>query len=419
MRCEVVAVGTELLLGHIVNGNAAVVGEGLAGIGWDCLRHTAVGDNVDRIAASLREALGRADAVVMSGGLGPTQDDVTRDAIAAVAGVPLVRDHQVEAWLRARYARAGRGMPVGNLRQADVPAGGRTLDNPRGTAPGLLVEIDGRPVYALPGVPRELEVMLSASVLPDLAARAGGDRVIRARTVRTAGVGESTVAALLAPLWEQLEQAGGVQLAYLAGSGEVRVRLTAAAADETAVRGLLDPVEEQVRALLGSAVYGTGDESLPGVCGAALVARGWTLAAAESLTGGLVGARLTEVPGASAWYLGGVGAYAREVKEGLLAVPRVLLDAAGPVSEPVAEAMAENVRSLLGADVGVATTGVAGPGAHGGQPPGSVCVAVADPRGAVTRSERVPGDRDQVRRWTTMLALDLLRRRLRDLPTRP
>ena len=185
MRCEIIGVGTELLLGQIVNTNAAWIGQRLADVGWDCLRHTVVGDNTERIAGTIREALGRADAVILTGGLGPTQDDVTREALAEVAGVALVRQPELEAWLRERFGRMGvQRMAEMNLRQADVPEGARTIDNPRGTAPGLIMEIDGKPVYAVPGVPREMEGMLEQVVLPDLAARA--DRVLRLEAGRFA-----------------------------------------------------------------------------------------------------------------------------------------------------------------------------------------------------------------------------------------
>ena len=228
LRCEIIGVGTELLLGQIVNTNAAWIGERLAIVGWDCLRHTVVGDNEERIATAIREALERADAVILTGGLGPTQDDVTREAIAAVAGVPLVRQPHIEQWLRERFAHIGRlRMAEMNLRQADVPEGARTTDNPVGTAPGLIIEVKGKPVYAVPGVPREMQGMIERVVLPDLAARAGEGRAIVSRTLRTAGIGESLLAERLTPLWESVSN---VTMAYLASAGEVRVRLTAVGA---------------------------------------------------------------------------------------------------------------------------------------------------------------------------------------------
>jgi len=413
MRCEIVGVGTELLLGQIVNSNAAWIGQRLADVGWDCLRHTAVGDNEARIADVLREALDRADAVIVTGGLGPTQDDVTREAVATVAGVPLRRRPELETWLRERFAAAGvPRMAEMNLRQADVPEGARTIDNPRGTAPGLIVEVGGKPLYAVPGVPREMEGMLERVVLPDLAARAGEGRAIVSRTLRTAGLGESALAERLTPLWEQMGEEAGVTLAYLASAGEVRVRLTAVGPTRAQALAAIAPVEDAVRKELGDLVYGLDEETLEAAVGRLLRAAGQTLASAESLTGGLVGGRVTAAAGASDYYLGGVVAYATDAKAAVLGVDAALLAEHGPVSEPVAGAMAEGVRRLFGAGVGIATTGVAGPTEQDRKPVGNFCLAVADPDGTVTVSTRAPGDRAQVRAWATTTALDLVRRRL-------
>jgi nicotinamide-nucleotide amidase len=412
VRCEIVGVGTELLLGQIVNTNAAWIGQRLADVGWDCLRHTTVGDNQARIAEVLRETLGRADAVIVTGGLGPTQDDVTREAIAAVAGVPLVRRPELETWLRERFARMGIArMADMNLRQADVPEGARYIDNPRGTAPGLIVEVDGKPVYAVPGVPREMEGMLERVVLPDLAARGGEGRAIVSRVLRTAGVGESRLAERLTPSWEA---AGGgqVTLAYLASPGEVRVRLTAVGATREEALAQIAPVEAKLREELGEIVYSVDDETLEAAVGRLLRERARTLATAESLTGGLVGGRVTAVAGSSDYYLGGVVAYATQAKTALLGVDRDLLAAAGAVSEPTAAAMAEGARRAFGADLGLATTGVAGPAEQGDRPVGTLCLGVADAAGTATSTLRAPGDRAQVRAWAVSVALDLLRRRL-------
>jgi competence/damage-inducible protein CinA-like protein len=412
VRCEIIGVGTELLLGQIVNSNAAWIGQRLADVGWDCLRHTVVGDNEARIAETIREALGRADAVILTGGLGPTQDDVTREALAAVAGVPLVRRPELEHWLRERFERMGvRRMAEMNLRQADVPEGARYIDNPRGSAPGLILELDGKPAYAVPGVPREMEGMLERVVLPDLAARAGEGRAIVSRTLRTAGVGESRLAERLTPLWEEAG-AGEVTLAYLASPGEVRVRLTAVGATREEALAEIAPVEARIRQELGEIVYGADDETLEAAVGRLLRERGRTLATAESLTGGLLGGRVTAVPGSSEYYLGGVVAYATDAKASLLGVDRDLLAADGPVSEPVAAAMAEGARKLFGADLGLAATGVAGPTEQSGRRVGTLCLATADPTATVTRTLTAPGDRTQVRNWTTAVALDLVRRRL-------
>jgi nicotinamide-nucleotide amidase len=412
LRCEIIGVGTELLLGQIVNSNAAWIGQRLADVGWDCLRHTVVGDNEERIATAIREALGRADSAILTGGLGPTQDDVTREAIAAVAGVRLVRDPDIEQWLRERFSRfAGARMAEMNLKQADVPEGGRVIDNPVGTAPGLLVEVDGKPIYAVPGVPREMERMLEQAVLPDLAMRAGEGRAIVSRTLRTAGLGESLLAERLTPLWDSFA-AGGVTMAYLASAGEVRIRLTAVGGTRDEALDMIAPVEAAIRDELGEIVYGLDDETLEAKIGRLLAGAKRTLGCAESLTGGLVGGRITTVVGASEYYLGGVVTYATDAKAAVLGVDRDLLTELGPVSEAVAGAMAEGVRRLLGASVGLATTGVAGPTEQAGQPVGTLCLGVADAEGTVTRKLRAPGDRAQIRAWATTSALDLLRRRL-------
>jgi nicotinamide-nucleotide amidase len=415
VRCEIIGVGTELLLGQIVNTNAAWIGQRLADVGWDVLRHTAVGDNTERIAGTIREALGRADAVIVTGGLGPTQDDVTREALAAVAGVPLRRQPDLEQWLRERFARMGvRRMAEMNLRQADVPEGARVIDNPRGTAPGLIVEIDGKPTYAVPGVPREMEGMLERVVLPDLAARAGEGRAIVSMTLRTVGVGESRLAERLTPLWEEAGS-GEVTLAYLASPGEVRVRLTAVGATRDEALAEIAPLESRVREELGDIVYGADDETLEAVVGRLLRERGLSLATAESLTGGLLGGRVTGIAGASDYYLGGVVAYATDAKAAQLGVDPDLLAADGPVSERVAAAMAAGARAAFGADLGLAATGVAGPTEQSGRRVGTLCLGVADAAGAATRTLTAPGDRTQVRLWTCSVALDLLRRRLEGL----
>jgi nicotinamide-nucleotide amidase len=415
VRCEIIGVGTELLLGQIVNTNAAWIGQRLADVGWDCLRHTVAGDNTERIADAIREALGRADAVILTGGLGPTQDDVTREALAAVAGVRLVRKPELEAWLRERFARMSiHRMAEMNLRQADVPEGARTIDNPRGTAPGLIMELDGKPVYAVPGVPREMEGMLEQVVLPDLAARAGEGRAIVSRTLRTAGVGESRLAEQLTPLWEE-SGAGQATMAYLASAGEVRVRLTAVGATREEALAEIAPVEARIREELGDIVYGVDDETLEAVVGRLLRERGLTMATAESLTAGLLGGRVTSIAGASDYYLGGVVAYATDAKASQLGVDPALLEAEGPVSEPVAAAMAAGARKAFGADLGLAATGVAGPTEQSGRPVGTLCLGVADSTGTATRTLTAPGDRTQIRLWTCTVALDLARRRLQGL----
>ena len=408
MRAEVIAVGTELLLGDIPNTNAQTIGRELARIGVDCHVHTAVGDNVNRIAEAITGALARADVAIITGGLGPTQDDVTREAIALATGDRLVTDPSLVAVLEERFANLGRPMAAINLRQAERPERSQAIPNPFGTAPGVLAEHDGRVVYAIPGVPAEMIAMLQASVLPDIVRRAGTLASIITREVRVSGMTESAVAESLAPTWEKLGP-GDVTIAFLAGKGEVRVRLTAKAPSEDAAAVRLDEVEREVRDVLGPAVVGGGEETAELVIGRLLAERQWTLACAESVTGGLVAGRITDVPGASATFRGGAVVYATETKPSVLGVDAALISQYGVVSGPVARAMAAGARRAFGADVGLATTGVAGPTELDGVPVGTVVVAVSGPSGDAERQIRLPGDRATVRTLSTSVALNLVR----------
>lgn len=412
MRAEVIGIGTEILLGQIANTNARWISERLAEIGVDVLHHQAVGDNVDRIADALRLALSRAEAVIATGGLGPTQDDVTREALAAVAGVSLERWPALEERLRARWAATGREMPPSNLVQADVPRGARVIEPKRGTAPGLVLGLEGRRVYALPGVPAEMQEMMEGTVLPELAALAG-PAAIRSRTLRCVGIPESRVAELLDDLFRGL---ANPTVAFLAGGGEVQVRLTAKAGSGEEAEALLGPVAAEVRGRLGDVVYGEGEASLEEVVVGLLKDARRTLAAAESLTGGGLGARITSVPGASAVFLGAAVTYDERGKRGVLGVPAAVLEREGPVSRACAAEMASGARRLFGADLAVALTGAAGPEPHGGAEPGLVWVALESEDVRHQRSLRWPGDRAFVRRLAEQAALDLIRRHLAGLP---
>lgn len=405
MRCEVVAIGTELLLGQIVDTNSSWIGEQLAITGIDHLRQTKVGDNRDRIVAVLREALERADAVITCGGLGPTQDDITREAIAEVMGVGLVRHPDVADRIRAIFADRGRVMAENNLRQADVPEGATVIEQRTGTAPGLLCPVGDKVVYAVPGVPWEMKEMLQRAVLPDLAARSGQRQVIASRVLRTWGESESRVAELLGPRIEALDVGGNATLAFLASGIEgIKVRLTARGPTTEAATALLDAEEAEVRAVLGSIVFSNEDLPMEAEVGRLLHGRGLTLAVAESLTGGLVASRVVSVPGSSDWFKGGVVAYDSQVKFDVLGVPE------GPVvSEVAARAMADGVRRLLGADVGLATTGVAGPAEQEGKPPGTVWLGVALGDRVEATLVRLPGDRERVRQMSVISLMDKLR----------
>ena len=413
MRIEVVAVGTELLLGQIADTNSAWLGEQLALGGVDSHFHQAVGDNLERIVLALRTALARSDGVVVCGGLGPTHDDITRDAIAEVMGVELVRDPAIVERIAEMFSTRGRAMPESNGRQADVPAGASPIIQMLGTAPGLICLVGHKVIYAMPGVPYEMYEMFGRAVLPDLRRRMaeqGDTAVITSRVVRTWGMSESGLAELLAPRIEALDAAGGnPTIAFLASGIEgIKVRITAKAADTDAAEALLAAEEKEVRAIVGEATFGLDDDTMESVVAGLLKARGLSLGLAESLTGGLVASRLVAIPGASDWFRGSVVSYASDVKHDLLGVP------AGPVvSAEAARAMADGARRALGADVGLALTGVAGPDEQEGQPPGTVFVGLAR-SGAETESleAHLPGDRDRVRQYATISALDLLRRRL-------
>lgn len=411
MRCEIVAVGTELLLGDVVDTNSAYMGSRLASAGIDCLLQTKVGDNRGRIAEVLRNALSRSDAVVVCGGLGPTSDDITREAIADVLGAGLVHDRTMSERIAELFATRGRRMSPSNLRQAQRPdsAGSQFIDQVLGTAPGLMCPVgDDQVIYAVPGVPAEMREMLARAVIPDLVVRAerrGSRAVIASRTLRTWGLSESALADLIA---ERVDAQTNPSIAFLASGWEgIKVRITAKAVDDAAAATLLDAEESELRVILGAVVFGVDSQTMEQVVGDLLMARGWSLGVAESLTGGLVGARLTDADGASAWLKGSVVAYDSEVKFDLLGVPE------GPVvSEEAAAAMATGARRVLGADVGLGVTGVAGPATQEGKPVGTVCFGVDIAGKVVTAGARLSGDRDQVRRLAVINLLDLLRRQL-------
>ncbi len=413
MRIEIVAVGTELLLGQIVDTNSVWLGEQLASAGVDSHFHQAVGDNHRRIVLALRTALARGDGVIACGGLGPTHDDITREAIAEVMNVPLERDPVIVARIAELFSSRGRAMPASNERQADVPRGATPMPQELGTAPGLLCPVGNKVVYALPGVPYEMQEMFNRAVLPDLRRRlgeSGATGIIASRVVKTWGMSESGLGELLAPRIEALDSGGGNPTIALLASGieGIKIRITAKAADSRAAGALLASEEAQVRALVGEAVFGADDETMESTLAALLMARSWSLAVAESVTGGLVAARLVNVPGASNWFKGAVVAYDSTVKFSLLQVPE------GPVvTDKAARAMAEGVRRLVGADVGLAMTGVAGPEPQEGHPPGTVFVGLAIGESEPEALEvHLPGDRERVRQYAAISALDLLRRRL-------
>ena len=423
MRCDVLAVGTELLLGQIVDTNSSWLGENLAMHGFDSLSQVKVGDNIGRITGHLRRMLSESDAVIMCGGLGPTHDDLTREAISEVMGVELHLDEDVADVIRHLFSSRNRTMPENNLRQAMVPEGATIFPQTRGTAPGLIcpvvIETESGPaervVYAVPGVPHEMREMFERAILPDLQQRSGEHWTIASRTLRTWGESESGLNERLDDIIHDLDAEGNPTLAFLASGWEgLKVRLTGRAPDEGAAAALLAPWEKKIREVLGDQVFGVDNDTMESVVLDLLRAQGWTLALAESVTGGLVSGRLTGVAGASEVFRGAVVSYASEVKFDVLGVEE------GPVvTEEAAIAMAEGVRKVLGADVGLALTGVAGPSEQDGMRPGTLFAAVALPDGEPDRlisvHVRLPGDREMMRQLSVISALDLLRKRLLDI----
>ncbi|MDQ3528691.1 MAG: competence/damage-inducible protein A [Actinomycetota bacterium] len=412
---EVVAVGSELLLGEHVDTNSAWISSRLAEVGVDVYRHTTVGDNVGRMVDALREACARARTVIVTGGLGPTADDLTRVAVARLANVELQRHDEIVAYLYEHFRRGGRQMPASNLLQADIPAGARVLE-PVGTAPGFAIDVDGSTVWCVPGVPREMTVMVARDVIPALQ-RLGAAAATVSRVVRTSGIAESAVDEACAAVTRRLEATGNPTLAFLASRGETRVRLTAKAPDRDAALALLDPLVDELLELLGANVVGVDDEGVESAVARQLRRLGLTLAVAESITGGGVGARLVTVPGASDWFAGGVVTYATETKSRLADVDPSLLEAFGPVSQETAVALANGARARLAADVGLAVVGVAGPTTQGGQPVGLTWVAATLPDGSwQATSRRLPArSRPDVQEFAVSMALDFLRRQLAEL----
>lgn len=409
MRCNVVAIGTELLLGQINDTNSSWMGEQLAAAGIESHLQLKVGDNLTRMEDAIAVALVDADAVIICGGLGPTHDDLTREAIASIMGVELAHDPAVAAAIEEMFARRGRVMAVNNLRQALVPAGAAVIAQTRGTAPGLICPVGDKVIYAVPGVPHEMKDMFERAILPDLLARSGERAVIKSRVLRTWGESESRLNERLDGIIAELDGLGNPTLAFLASGWEgIKVRLTVKAPDDVSAARTLDAWDRRVRTEIGDIVFGTDDDTMESMVLAMLESRGWTFGVAESVTGGLVGGRLTNVAGSSRVFRGGIISYASDVKFSLLGVDE------GPVvSETAAAQMAAGARGVLGCDVALALTGVAGPEEQDGRPVGTLCVAAAFPDGStVTTTTTLPGVRDQMRQMSVITALDFLRRHL-------
>lgn len=407
MNAEIVAVGTELLLGNIVDTNSAEISTALAELGVNVYFHTAVGDNPLRLQAALGQALLRSDLVIVTGGLGPTQDDITREALAAVSGHPLELRPEARAHIEQCFKATGRPMTENNLRQAMLPKGAQMLPNPRGTAPGIYLQAGRCHVFCLPGVPTEMRAMWRESVAPRLKELVREEEgVIHSRTLHFYGIGE----ALLESKVEDLLKGANPTVAPYAGTGEVRLRITAKAASLEEARALIAPVEARIKERVGEYLYGYDGENLETVVGRLLTETSKTLAVAESCTGGLLAHRITNVPGSSAYFRQGWVVYSNDAKVEELGVDQALLEEHGAVSEPVARAMAQGARERSGADFAAAVTGIAGPGGGtGAKPVGFVCFGLAHPGGTRTFSRTFRGGREDVKWRSASEALNALR----------
>ena len=408
---ELIAVGTELLLGSIANTDGQFLSQELSALGIAVYHHTVVGDNPGRLREAVALAKSRADLIITTGGLGPTCDDLTKTVLAECFGKKLCYNEEAAARMESYLRRTGRAITPNNYQQAYLPEGCVPFQNDWGTAPGCGFESGGVRVVMLPGPPSECRPMFRERALPYL--RDWTDGAIVSRTLHIFGMGESAVEDLLRDRMNAMENP---TLAPYAKEGEVELRLTARAADSHAAQALMAPAEEELRALLGELIYGVDGDTLEGVCLRLLKEQGLTLSAAESCTGGLIAKRFTDLPGASAAFKGGVVSYWSEVKHGVLGVPQDLLDTCGAVSEPVARAMAEGVRTRLGTDLGVSVTGVAGPDPDDrGNPVGLVYVGLAWDGGTFVRQVHTTGPRARIRQTAAHHAFDLVRRKLTGL----
>lgn len=409
---ELIAVGTELLLGNIVNTDAQLLSRELSALGLNVYYHSVVGDNPQRLRQTVEHAKKRADIIITTGGLGPTCDDLTKNVLAAAFGKKLELDKESALRIRAYFARLERKMTENNMNQALLPEGCTIFPNDWGTAPGCAFEAQGKHVIMLPGPPRECLPMFRTCAVPYL--RRLSEGIIVSRSLRVFGMGESAVENLLR---DDMNELRNPTLAPYAKTGEVELRITAKADTREEAEAKIDPVEAHVRELLGDLVYGVDVPSLEGMLVPLLAERGLSLGTAESCTGGVIAKRITDVPGASRVFRGGVVSYTDAVKARLLRVPRELLETEGAVSRAVAEAMARGAREALGCDLAVATTGVAGPGPdERGNPEGLVYVALAAEGEVRVREVRLGQGRERIRHTAASHALDMARRAAAGLP---
>lgn len=407
MRAEIIAIGSELLTPDRADSNSLFLTARLNRLGIEVARKTIVGDQHEDLRDTFRGALDRAELVVTSGGLGPTLDDLTREALADLLGRKLVPNAGVLAAIEARFRKLGRVMAEVNKRQALVIEGADVLENARGTAPGLWLEVNGRVVVLLPGPPHELEALFVEKVEPRLSRLAGSVR-LHARELRTVGLTESDLEQRIAPIYSSYRDA---QTTVLAAPGEIQVHLRVWSPDSAAAEAMLDEMTARIAEALGENLFTTTGDSLEKIVARQLTEHVATLAAAESCTGGLLAERVTRIPGSSAYFLGGVVCYSNALKISLAGVPAALIEAHGAVSSEVARALAEGIRRKTGATLGLGITGIAGPGGGSPEKPvGTVHIALAAPECTTERGLRFPGDRERVRWHASQIALDLVRR---------
>ncbi|MSR14037.1 MAG: CinA family nicotinamide mononucleotide deamidase-related protein [Gammaproteobacteria bacterium] len=413
MRCEIVAIGTELLLGQITDTNSSWIGEQLALAGIDSYFQVKVGDNLERMIDCIQHALARSDAVITCGGLGPTQDDITREALARIMGVGVERDAAIATRIRHMFESRGREMSANNLLQADVPIGATPMAQMPGTAPGLVCPLGDKVIYAVPGVPSEMREMMQGTILPDLKRRAGVNSVIRSRVLRTWGHSESGLAEILAERLRELDRSKRATLAFQASGIEgIKVRITAKADSDTAVMLIIDEEEQQVRELLSTYIFGTDEQTMESVVLECLRLKGLSIAVAETVTGGLISTRLSATKNAREVFRGSVIVNDPETQERVLGV-------AGAIpSLELTAALAQAVRREFGADVGIASTGIDTSMPSADLRPGTVFLALSLGDECVTERIRLPGDPERVREYSVISLLNFLRRRL-NLETLP
>jgi nicotinamide-nucleotide amidase len=414
MRAEIIAIGSELLTPYRLDTNSLLLTERLNRLGIEVCRKEVVGDDRESLDAAIAGALraGPAEVLILMGGLGPTEDDRTRDAVGAALGRRQYLEENIANRLRARFKQRGMVMPEINLRQAMILEGAEILENPKGTAPGQWIAESGKYIMLLPGPPHELEAIFDKECMPRLEKIAPEHHLVT-RVLKIAGQFESHVDQLAAPVYKQYDNP---QTTILAAPGEIQLHLRGSGATEAQARALVNELAEKLKLALGDGVFSENNETMEEVLGRLLIMRGLTLAVAESCTGGLIGERLTRIAGSSKYFLGGIVSYSNQAKMDMLGVPQRVLETEGAVSAETARLMAEGVRRAFRADIGVSVTGIAGPTADGSSKPvGLVYAGLADDAGSRVSERKFPGDRERVRVQASQLALDMVRRRLTSL----